>query len=107
MMARDHGAAETYLSDDGFTTTDRGGTTPGGILGDPILARPGLPETRLPHAAPRRRVPEAAMRLTGPAPEFIATFMARQHDHRTSIAGRVSEDFPYDPTCILARYAHA
>lgn len=92
MRARDHGSAETYLSDDGFTTTDLGGTTPGGILGDPTLARPAR---------------EAAAACGAPPPEFIAGFMTCQHDHRTSIAGRASEDFPHGPTCILARYAHA
>jgi hypothetical protein len=73
MRARDHGSAKTCLSDDGFTTTDRGGTTPGGILGGPTLARPARDTAATPPA--------------GAAPEFIAAFVACQHDHRTSIAG--------------------
>jgi hypothetical protein len=73
MRARDHGSAETCLSDDGFTTTDRGRAAPGGIPGGPTLARPGRDT--------------AATRPAGTAPEFIGAFMACQHDHRTSIAG--------------------
>jgi hypothetical protein len=73
MRARDHGPAETCLSDDGFTTTNLGRTAPGGILGGPTLARPARDTAATPPA--------------GAAPEFAAAFMACQHDHRTRIAG--------------------